>query len=362
VKKTKNRKDRKAFAMGGVATKELCMFTRQLAVMQDAGVPLVQTLKDLEEDMPAGVLKNALIDIVHDVESNGSSLSDALKKHPKCFDRSYLAMVKAGEEAGELPRILLRLADQLEKAKSLRSRLKSAMVYPIVVLTVAVLIVSGIMMFIIPKFDKIFVDLGIRLPEMTRMLISTSRWFGTYWYVLPLFPLVAWVMVKVIRMTKTGNYAIDRMILWIPVIGPLAAKGEVARSTRMLGTLTATHVSLVDSLVLVRDACSNAVYARMYQRVLEAVTAGDQIWETMKSLKLVPNMVTTMVKVGENAGKLDTMLNKVADVYEEEVDIAIKSMMSLLEPLMTVLLGILVGVIVVAMFLPLVKLLEGLSK
>jgi len=360
--KKQNRKGRKVFAMGGVSMKELCAFTRQLAVMHDAGIPLVQTVKDLEEDLQPGVLKNALIDVVFDIESGGKQLHEALTKHPKCFDRAYIAMVKSGEESGKLPTILTRLADQLEKSQDLKRQLKTAMIYPIAVLTVAVLIVSGIMAFIIPKFDKIFVDMGLTLPAMTKSLIATSRWFASYWYVLPLFPLGLWGLCKAIRQTKSGNYALDRLRLWTPVFGSLTSKGEIARTTRMLSTLAATHVSILDALVLVRDSCSNAVFARMYQRVLEAATQGDTLWEAFKESRLVPRMVVSMIKAGENSGTLDTMLGKVADTFEKEVDAAIKGMMSLLEPLMTVLLGLLVGVIVVSLFLPLVKLLEGLSK
>jgi len=345
-----------------VDNKALCAFTRQLAILHDAGVSLVESLKLLKSEMPSGVLKNALIDICFDVESSGTSLSDALQKHPSCFSGAYVSMVRAGETSGVLELTLERLAAQLEKSRSLRKKVKSAMIYPAVVITVAVAIVTFIMIGIIPKFATIFRDMGMTLPSLTQSLISTSRWFATYWYTLPLFPLAGWGLIKILRNTRSGNYALDRLILWIPVIGPLAAKAEIARSMRMLATLVGTHVSILEALLLVRDACTNMVFARMYQWVYETTRNGGTMHDAMKESRVLPAMVVTMVKVADEAGKQEQTLNKVADVYEEEVDEAVKGMMSILEPLMTVLLGVLVGVIVIALFLPLVKLLEGMSK
>src|SRR5437763_6044555 len=217
------RKKGQTFTIGGVSSKKLCTFTRQFSTLQDAGLPVLRSLKILEHQMKPGVLKNALIDVVDDVES-GSSLSEAFGKHPKCFDRLYVNMVKAGEAGGALETILKRLADFKEKAQSLKRRITGAMVYPIVVILVAVLILSGIMIFIIPKFEKIFKDFKMKLPDLTLALMATSRWFGNYWYTLPLFPLCFWLMLKLIRLSRAGNYAVDRIYLWIPLIGKLIEK------------------------------------------------------------------------------------------------------------------------------------------
>src|ERR1700722_19122468 len=205
-----NRKKGQVFTIGGVSSKKLCTFTRQFSTLQDAGLPVLRSLRILENQLKPGVLKNALIDVVEDVES-GSTLHEAFGKHPKCFDRLYVNMVKAGEAGGALEVILKRLADFKEKSQTLKRRITGAMVYPVVVILVAVIIVTGIMVFIIPKFEKIFKDFNLKLPWPTQMLMQTSRWFANYWYVLPLFPLCWWLMLKLIRLSKTGNYALDRL-------------------------------------------------------------------------------------------------------------------------------------------------------
>src|SRR5215831_17755239 len=206
------RKKGQTFTIGGVSSKMLCTFTRQFSTLQDAGLPVLRSLKILEHQMKPGVLKNALIDVVDDVES-GSTLSEAFAKHPKCFDRLYVNMVKAGEAGGALEVILQRLADFKEKAQSLKRRVTGAMIYPCVVILVAVAILSFIMIFIIPKFEKIFLDFKLKLPWITEMLINTSRWFVKYWYVLPLIPVGIWLLFKLIRLNKTGNYIMDRIKL-----------------------------------------------------------------------------------------------------------------------------------------------------
>src|SRR5205814_1362347 len=227
------RKKGKVFTIGGVNQKALVTFTRQFSTLQDAGLPVLRSLKILEKQMKPGVLKNALIDVVDDVES-GSTLSEAFGKHPKCFDRLYVNMVKAGEAGGALEVILQRLADFKEKAQSLKRRIIGAMVYPIVVITVAIGILTFIMVAIIPKFKKIFGELGIPLPDLTLWLIKMSDWFAEYWYVLPLFPLCIWLLLKLIRMNKTGAYALDRLKLWTPVMGGIIEKTVVARTMRTM--------------------------------------------------------------------------------------------------------------------------------
>jgi type IV pilus assembly protein PilC len=357
----KKKKRGKTFTIGGVSTKLLCTFTRQFSTLQDAGLPVLRSLRILEGQMKPGVLKNALMDVVDDVES-GSSLSEAFAKHPKCFDRLYVNMVKAGEAGGALETILKRLADFKEKSQSLKRKITGAMVYPVVVILVAVAILTFIMLYIIPKFEKIFKDFGMKLPWLTQALMDTSRWFGNYWYVLPLFPLSWWLMIKLIRLNKTGNYAVDRIYLWIPIIGPLIEKTVVARTMRTLGTLVSSGVPILEALSIVRETCTNAVFERMYQRVYESIREGDTISQPLKESRLVDDMVVNMIDVGEETGDLDSMLYKIADVYDEEVDVMVESLISLLEPIMIVVLGFIIGTIVIALFLPLIKLIEGLSK
>jgi type IV pilus assembly protein PilC len=357
----KKKKRGQTFTIGGVSTKKLCQFTRQFSTLQDAGLPVLRSLKILEGQMKPGVLKNALIDVVDDVEG-GSTLSDAFAKHPKCFDRLYVNMIRAGEAGGALEIILKRLADFKEKAQSLKRKITGAMVYPVVVIMVAVLILTFIMIAIIPKFEKIFKEFNMKLPGLTQWLIDTSNWFGHYWYVLPLFPLSWWLLVKLIRLSKMGNYALDRIWLWTPIVGPLIEKTVVARTTRTLGTLVASGVPILESLSIVRETCTNAVFERMYQRVYESIREGDTIAQPLKESRLVDDMVVNMVDVGEETGDLDTMLYKIADVYDEEVNVMVESLISLLEPIMIVVLGGIIGTIVIAMFMPLIKLIEGLSK
>jgi type IV pilus assembly protein PilC len=218
------------------------------------------------------------------------------------------------------------------------------------------------MLYIIPKFEKIFKDFNMKLPEMTQALMATSRWFANYWYTLPLFPLCWWLMIKLIRLSRTGAYALDRIYLWIPLIGKLIEKTVVARTMRTLGTLIASGVPILEALSIVRETCNNAVFERMYTRVYESIREGDTIAQPLKESRLVDDMVVNMVDVGEETGDLDTMLYKIADVYDEEVNVMVESLIKLLEPLMTIVLGVIIGAIVISLFLPLIKLLEGLSK
>ena len=360
-KKKKTGRSRKTFTIGGVSQKMLTIFTRQFSTLQDAGLPVLRSLRILERQMKPSVLKNSLIDVVEDVES-GMTLSEAMGRHPKAFDRLYVNMVKAGEAGGALEVILQRLAEFKEKSQSLKRKIIGAMVYPAVVIMVAVSILIFIMVMIIPKFKKIFDEFGLQLPDMTKILIEVSMWMKDYWYVIPLFPLSFYLLVKLIRLTRFGNYALDRITLWIPIVGGLVEKTIVARTMRTLGTLVSSGVPILEALSIVKDTANNAVFERMFQRVLESIREGDTIADPLKESRLVDDMVVNMVEVGEETGDLDTMLYKVADFYDEEVDTMVKSMISLLEPIMIVFLGLTIGGIVISLFLPLIKLLEGLSK
>lgn len=360
AKKAAGGKKQKAFVIGGVNQKALVTFTRQFSTLQDAGLPVLRSLKILEGQMKPGALKNALMDVVEDIES-GNTLSEALAKHPKAFDRLYVNMVRAGEAGGALEIILRRLAEFKEKAQSLARRIKGAMIYPIAVISVAVAILSFILIFIIPKFEKIFIDFKLRLPWITEVLMATSKWFVKYWYVLPMIPLFIWLTLKLIRLNKTGAYILDKVKLKIPVSGMIVEKSIVARTMRTLGTLISSGVPILEALAIVRETCMNLVFEEMFLRVYESIREGETISQPMRESRLVDDMVVNMVDVGEETGDLDSMLNKVADVYDEEVDVAVESLISLLEPIMVVVLGFIVGTIVIALFMPLLALLDGLS-
>src|SRR5438132_8925661 len=260
------KKKGKTFTLGGVSNKQLCQFTRQFSTLQDAGLPVLRSLKILEHQMKPGVLKNALMDVVEDVES-GSTLSEAFSKHPKCFDRLYVNMVKAGEAGGALEVILQRLADFKEKAQTLKRRVTGAMVYPVVVITVAIGILTFIMTYIVPKFEKIFKDFDMKLPDLTQWLMTVSHWFVDCWYVIPLVPVGWWLFIKLVRLFKIGNYILDWIYLHLPIVGTIIEKTAVARSSRTLGTLVSSGVPILEALAIVRETTTNAVFERMYQRV-----------------------------------------------------------------------------------------------
>lgn len=360
-KKKKTGKSRKTFTIGGVSGKMLVTFTRQFSTLQDAGLPVLRSLRILERQMKPSVLKNSLIDVVDDVES-GSSLSEALGKHPKCFNKLYVNMVRAGEAGGALEVILQRLAEFLEKAASLKSKVIGAMVYPAVVICVAVAILTFIMVSIIPKFKKIFDEFGLTLPWATQTLIKVSNWMSDYWWTIPMFPMALYLLVKLIRLSRAGNYALDRALLWVPVLGDLVEKTIVARTMRTLGTLISSGVPILEAINIVKETANNAVFERMFQRIFESIREGETIADPLRESRLVDDMVTNMVEVGEETGDLDTMLSKIADFYDEQVDTLVKALISLLEPIMIVFLGFTIGAIVISLFLPLIKLLEGLSK
>jgi type IV pilus assembly protein PilC len=361
AKAKKSKKKRKSFVLGGVSSKQLCTFTRQFSVLQDAGMPVLRSLRVLEGQMKPCALKNALIDVVDDVES-GIALSEAFSKHPKAFDRLYVNMVKAGEAGGALEVILQRLADFKEKAQALKRKIIGAMVYPIVVIMVAVGILSFILIWVIPRFKKIFNDFGLKLPWITQMLLDVSDFFVTYFWIVPIVGVVVYLGLRLARVTKTGSYALDWVKLHIPVMGGILEKTIVARTMRTLATLVSSGVPILEALSIVKETAGNAVFESMFQRIYESIREGETIAQPMKECRLVDDMVINMVDVGEETGELDKMLHKVADVYEEEVDVLVESLISLLEPLMVVFLGGAVGFIVVALFYPMVFLIETLAK
>lgn len=359
--KAKKGKKKKTFSMGGVSSKQLCQFTRQFSTLQDAGLPVLRSLRILEGQLKPGVLKNALMDVVDDVES-GATLSEAFAKHPKCFDRLYVNMIKAGEAGGALEVIMQRLADFKEKAQALKRKIVGAMVYPCVVISVAIGILAFILVYIIPKFNKIFGELGVTLPAMTKMLLAISDFATNYFWLGPLFLIAFVLLLKLMRLHKTGAYIIDWVKLHIPVMGGIVEKTIVARTTRTLGTLIQSGVPILEGLSIVKETANNVVFEGMFQKVYESIREGETIARPLKQSRLVDDIVVNMIDIGEETGDLDRMLNKVADVYEEEVDVLVESLVSLLEPLMIVFLGGCVGFIVIALFMPMLSILEKLSS
>jgi type IV pilus assembly protein PilC len=356
----KGKKPGKAFTIGGVKPKLLCTFTRQLSTLQDAGLPVLRSLRILEGQNRPGALKNALMDVIEDIEG-GNTLSEAMAKQPKAFDNLYVNMVKAGEAGGALEVILQRLADFKEKAQALKRKIVGAMIYPAAVITVAVAIVSFIMIFIIPKFKDIFIGFGVELPGPTVFLITISDWMMSYWYMMFITPIGFWIFVKIVKKNKTGAYVMDWLSLRIPLVGKILHIGTIARVTRTLGTLIASGVPILEALLISRDTAGNAVFVRAFDNIYSAIREGETIAVPLKESRIVDDLVVNMVDVGEETGALDDMLYKVADVYDEEVEVRVESLVSLLEPIMVVVLGLIVGFIVIALFMPLIKLLNDLS-
>lgn len=360
TKKSADAEKKKTFTIGGVKSKHLTMFTRQLSTLQDAGLPILRSLRILENQNKPGALKNALMDVIEDIES-GQTLSEAMGKQPKAFDNLYCNMVKAGEAGGALEVILQRLAEFQEKSQSLKRKIIGAMIYPAAVISVAVGIVAFIMIFIIPKFKEIFEGFGLDLPVMTQVLIGTSDWVAKYWYMIFIVPIAFWLFIKIVKRNQTGAFVIDWMSLRIPLIGKILHMGIIARITRTLGTLIASGVPILEGLIISRDTAGNAVFVRAFDNIYTAIREGETIAVPLKEAKIVDDLVVNMVDVGEETGALDDMLYKVADVYDEEVEVRVESLVSLLEPIMVVVLGLIVGFIVIALFLPLVQLLNDLS-
>lgn len=351
---------KRTFSLGRVKSKQLCTFTRQLSTLQDAGLPILRSLRILEGQAKPGGLKNSLLGVIEDIEG-GATLSEAMAKQPKAFDNLYVNMVKAGEAGGALEVILQRLADFKERAQSLKKRVQGAMIYPVAVIVVATAIVTGIMIFIIPKFKKIFDDFGSKLPWMTEVLIQASDFIAQYWYLLFAVPVAVFLFVKIVKKNKTGEFIVDWISLRIPLTGKIQRKAIVARISRTLGTLIASGVPILDALIIARDTAGNAVFRKGFEHIYAAIREGEPMAVPLKETRLTDDIVVNMVDVGEETGALDTMLYKVADVYDEEVRVLVDGLIKLLEPMITVVLGLFVGFIVIALFLPLIQLLNDLA-
>ncbi len=350
-------------SIGGVPRKQLVSFTRQLSTLQDAGLPILRSLQILEQQQRPGLLKAIIGGVGDDVEGGGT-LSDAMAKYPKAFDKLYCNMINAGEAGGVLDLILARLADFMEKAAKLKKKVIGAMIYPVVVISIAVGVVTMIMIFVIPKFEKIFTDFKLELPAPTQILLAISRWFAQDygWAYVLAFPFVFVGLIKLIRMSDGGKYAVDVVKLKIPILGSILSKTAIARFTRTLGTLISAGVPILDAINITKETSGNEVYARALVKVHDAIREGESMADPLRATKVCDAIVVNMIDVGEETGDLDKMLLKVADNYDNDVDVLVGSLISILEPVMVVVLGVIVGFIVVALFMPMITLINGISS
>ncbi len=344
----------------GVRRTEITQFTTQLATLQDAGLPIVRSLRILCEQMKPGTFREQVTAVTDEVEG-GSSFSEALRKYPRSFDTLYVAMVRAGEAGGVLDVILQRLSYFQEKSLKLAKKVKGAMIYPIVVTIVATGILSVIMIKVIPEFEKMFKDMGSRLPVPTQILLNFSQTVRDFWYLIPLIPFLLYVLFQWLKRTDRGSYALDKFKMTMPIFGQIVKKSTISRFCRTLGTLIASGVPILEALTIVRDAVANRVIADAIENVHGSIREGETIAEPLKQSKVFDAMLVNMINIGEETGELDKMLNKIADNYDLDVDVLVESLSSLLEPVLIVGMGIAVGFIVIALFMPLLSIIEKIG-
>ncbi|HET9283491.1 MAG TPA: type II secretion system F family protein, partial [Candidatus Angelobacter sp.] len=343
-----------------VPIKDLAVFFRQFSVMIDAGLPLVQCLEILAANQENLFFQKCLTGVRTSVES-GSTLSNAMRQFPKIFDDLTTNMIEAGEAGGILDTILQRLATYVEKAVKLKSAVKSALIYPVSVISIAALVVGALLKFVVPIFANMFNSMGVDLPLPTKIVIGLSNFVGRFWW-LALGLLIALVLgIKYVRKDPKGRYILDKLLLNLPVLGLVLRKIAVARFTRTLGTLITSGVPILEGLSITARTSGNAVLEDALMKVRKAVEEGRTIVDPLKECGVFPNMVTQMIGVGEATGAMDAMLQKIADFYEDEVDAATKDMLTLLEPIMIGFLGIVVGGIVISLYMPLFSMIAKLS-
>lgn len=341
---------------GNVTTKDIVVFSRQFSVMVNAGLPILQGLTIVAEQAENPDFRVVMTKVRDDI-SNGIPLSEAMGKHPKAFNTLYVNMIKAGEQGGILDVILERLSEYMEKAEGVSRKVKSAMMYPVVVMSVAVLVVIFLMVKVVPTFRDVFTSFGAKLPWPTQLIIDVSAFLSSPKAFLLLGSLVVFVfLLSMYRKTKTGAYNWDKAILGIPVFGVLARKAAVAKFARTLGTLIKSGVPIMDALETVAKTAGNLVVERAVFNARDSVREGKTLTQPLKESKVFPPMVTQMINVGEETGALDQMLSKIADFYEAEVDAAVEGLTSIIEPILIVFLGVTIGFIVVAMFMPMFEL------
>ncbi|MBN2330013.1 MAG: type II secretion system F family protein [Candidatus Omnitrophica bacterium] len=341
----------KVLSRGKVGLKHISAFSRQLATLIGAGLPLLRSLQILQEQVEDRNLKEALDGITESVEG-GSTLSEAMAKYPRIFNRLYVNMVRAGEIGGALERVLDRLATFQEKAQAIRSKVKGAMFYPVSVLTICFGVVGVILVFVVPKFVEMYEGMGGELPWMTQLLADLGEGLVTYWYAPVLFVVGMIMFFKTVNSIDQGRYILDKIKLRLPIFGSIIQKSSIANFARTFGTLLDTGVPILQTLLIVKDTSSNEVVARAMVEIHSSIRDGDTISEPMKSFPVFPPLVVHMIAVGEETGAIDKMLLKIAEAYEREVDDAIEGMSKLIEPLLIVVLGGIIGTVVVALYLP----------
>ena len=348
------------FGSGKVKTKDIAIFFRQFSVMIDAGLPLVQCLEIMAANQENPTFQKTLTGVRTTVEG-GATLANAMRQYPNVFDDLSTNMIEAGETGGILDIILQRLATYVEKAVRLRSAVKSALIYPVSVVSIAVLIVGALLKWVVPIFSNLFAGLGVALPLPTRIVMGLSAFVGHFWWFF-IFGIVALMFgLKQIRKHPKGKYAFDKMLLHTPVIGVLLRKIAVARFTRTLGTLITSGVPILEGLAITARTSGNAVLEEALMKVRKAIEEGRTIADPLKESGVFPNMVTQMIGVGEATGAMDAMLQKIADFYEEEVDAATKDLLALLEPAIIAMLGVSVGGIVISLYMPLFSMIAKLA-
>ena len=362
--KTAAKPKRRRGANAKVKVKYITQFARQLSTLQDAGLPILRSLRILEEQQKSGNFKRIIGYVADDIEG-GSTLSEALGRYPRAFDRLFVNMVAAGETGGVLDLILARIADFKEKAIRLRARVKGAMIYPCVVLTAAFLILLGLMTFVIPSFKAVLEEMVEgKLNAVTTTVLGISAWiaYDYGWAVLAGVPVVIIFILRVIRKFRPGRVVLDTIKLKLPVVGQLSSKVSITRWTRTLGTLISAGVPILDAINVTRETAGNEVYANMLTSVHNSIRQGDTFAGPLRASKTVDLLVSNMVGVGEETGDLDKMLLKVADQYDEQVDVLVGGLMSMLEPIMILTLGSIVMTIVLAVFLPMIQVITSLSS
>ncbi len=345
---------------GHIKMRDIVILTRQFSTMINAGLPLVQAMTILAEQSENKVLSEIMRKVVFDVES-GNTVADALGKHPQAFTPLYVNMVAAGEAGGILDTILMRLATFMEKNDALIRKVKGAMIYPSVIMSVAGVAVTVLLIFVIPVFENLFSSAGLALPLPTRIVMGASRFLKNYWYVVLVAIAVAVVMFKRYTATSDGRLKVDRILLKVPVLGDVLRKSAVSRFTRTLGTLISSGVSILDGLEITAKTAGNRVVQDAIMESRSSIAGGDTIAAPLKKSGVFPPMVISMISVGEQTGGLDEMLSKIADFYDEQVDSAVSNLLSLLEPIMIVFLGVVVGGMVVSMYLPIFDMINAVQ-
>src|SRR6201993_3066203 len=348
------------FGSGKVKTKGMAIFFRQFSVMIDAGLPLVQCLEILANNQENPAFQKTLTGVRTTVEG-GATLANAMREFPKVFDDLTTNMIEAGETGGILDVILQRLAQYVEKAVKLRSAVKSALIYPVAVVSMAFLIVGALLKWVVPIFANLFAGLGVALPLPTRITMGLSQFVQTFWWIILVGVIGLWFGVKQIRKNPRGRYYFDKMLLNLPVVGGLLRKIAVGRFTRTLGTLITSGVPILEGLSITAKTSGNAVLEEALMKVRKAIEEGRTIVDPLRECGVFPNMVTQMIGVGEATGAMDSMLQKIADFYEEEVDAATKDMLAMLEPIIIGILGISVGGIVISLYMPLFAMIAKLA-